>query len=304
MHGTTEGRRMRSLTKIALFTGLALAAAASATYYFSAPGIAQDRDATELIAIAPGEFTFYPAGDYLRDGNPVSPRPVMMRFPQELHIMKRQVSQAEYAECVKAKACRALDKSQRSAVSPSLPVVGVSWRDATDYAAWLSAHTGRHYRLPTYAEWIHAAGEVYEEDVIADTSDPNDPAQRWLAEYALETKRKVTSDETPMAFGSFGTNNSGIQDMGGNVWDWTDTCHTRSHVAPDGVSTTPLGENCGIRVVAGSHHSYISDFIRDPKGGACSVGVPPSNLGFRLVHDTNTGKPGIGATLRDRLGIL
>jgi hypothetical protein len=43
--------------------------------------------------------------------------------------------------------------------------------------------------------------------------------------------------------------------------------------------------NCGLRVVAGPHRSYITDFIRDPKGGACSVGIPPSNLGFRLVRD-------------------
>jgi formylglycine-generating enzyme required for sulfatase activity len=293
---------MRSLTKIALFTGLALAAAA--TYYYSAATAVHNQDATELVAIAPGEISFYPSGDYLQGGNPVSSRQVVLRFPHTLHIMKRQVSQAEYAECVRAKACKVLDKSQRGAVSPDLPVVGISWRDATDYATWLSGRTGRHYRLPTYAEWIYAAGEAYEEDVIADTSDPNDPAQRWLAEYALETKRKATSDETPMPFGRFGTNKSGMQDMGGNVWDWTDTCLTRQHVAPDGVSTTQVGENCGIRVVAGSHRSYISDFIRDPKGGACSVGVPPSNLGLRLVQDAETSKAGIGATLRDRLGIL
>ncbi|HUH58685.1 MAG TPA: SUMF1/EgtB/PvdO family nonheme iron enzyme [Candidimonas sp.] len=295
---------MRSLTKVALLAGLAIAAAGAYSYYYSTPGVAQGHDATELIAIAPGEFSFYPAGDYLRDGNPVSPRPVVVRFPHELHIMKRQVSQAEYAECVKAKACRVLDKSQRGAVSPDLPVVGISWRDATDYAAWLTARTGRHYRLPTYAEWVYAAGEAYEEDIIKDTSDPNDPAQRWLAEYALETQRKATGDAAPKVFGSFGANKSGMQDMGGNVWDWTDTCHTRQHVAPDGASATPLGENCGVRVVAGSHRSYISDFIRDPKGGACSVGVPPSNLGLRLVRGAKADTAGIGAALRDRLGIL
>jgi hypothetical protein len=28
---------------------------------------------------------------------------------------------------------------------------------------------------------------------------------------------------------------------------------------------------------------YVTDFIRDPKAGGCAVGVPPDNLGFRLV---------------------
>ena len=28
----------------------------------------------------------------------------------------------------------------------------------------------------------------------------------------------------------------------------------------------------------------MSDFIRDAVAGGCSVGPPPTNLGFRLVH--------------------
>jgi hypothetical protein len=43
--------------------------------------------------------------------------------------------------------------------------------------------------------------------------------------------------------------------------------------------------NCGVRVVEGRHRTYVSDFIRDARAGGCAVGVPPSNLGFRLVRD-------------------
>src|SRR4051812_24083836 len=35
----------------------------------------------------------------------------------------------------------------------ALPVVNVSWRDATRYVAWLSDLTSRRYRLPSEAEW-------------------------------------------------------------------------------------------------------------------------------------------------------
>src|SRR5690606_14641912 len=38
----------------------------------------------------------------------------------------------------------------------NLPVIHVSWRDATAYTRWLSDQTGRSYRLPTEAEFAYA----------------------------------------------------------------------------------------------------------------------------------------------------
>jgi len=35
--------------------------------------------------------------------------------------------------------------------------------------------------------------------------------------------------------------------------------------------------------VEGAHRAYMTDFIRDPRSGGCAAGVPPANLGFRLV---------------------
>jgi formylglycine-generating enzyme required for sulfatase activity len=40
---------------------------------------------------------------------------------------------------------------------PAQPVVGISWYEARAYCAWLSAQTGRVYRLPTEAECQAAA---------------------------------------------------------------------------------------------------------------------------------------------------
>lgn len=40
---------------------------------------------------------------------------------------------------------------------PNQPVVAVSWFEAVSYCDWLSGVTGRHFRLPTEAEWECAA---------------------------------------------------------------------------------------------------------------------------------------------------
>ena len=37
------------------------------------------------------------------------------------------------------------------------PVVGVTWFEAADFAAWLTELTRQRWRLPTEAEWEHAA---------------------------------------------------------------------------------------------------------------------------------------------------
>lgn len=238
-----------------------------------------------LAAIAPGKVEYYSTAQSMVNGMPVSPERRTVEFKRPLHMMKRLVSQAEYAQCVREKGCRPLDKLLRNEVSPDLPVVGVSWQDATDYARWYSARAGETYRLPTYAEWVYAAGEVFKEELRLDLYDSENPAQRWLAEYAMETERKLIADAHPKPFGTFGTNAAGIQDLNGNVWEWTDTCQVRQYLDADRKPMLPPNENCGVRVVAGSHYTLITDFIRDPKSGACSVGIPPANLGIRLVRD-------------------
>ncbi|HLU15038.1 MAG TPA: SUMF1/EgtB/PvdO family nonheme iron enzyme [Burkholderiaceae bacterium] len=247
-----------------------------------------------LAVVPPGQLDYYPAGEYLRNGFPAVPPMTTVHFEQGVLIAQRQVSQAEYAECVRDGACKPSEWADQYSgdAAANLPITGVSWRDATDYAAWLSKKTGVKYRLPTYAEWVYAAGSAYIEDTLMEEFDASNPAQRWLAEYKLETQRKKTVDAVLRAFGGFGTNEFGLEDVAGNVWEWTDTCHVRQYLDVGDALSFQGSENCGVRVVAGAHRSYIPDFIRDAKSGACSVGVPPSNLGFRLVRDLGAQSTG------------
>lgn len=46
-------------------------------------------------------------------------------------------------------------------------------------------------------------------------------------------------------------------------------------------------ENCGVRIANGRHRGYVPDFIRDARSGGCAAGIPPANLGFRLVRETS-----------------
>lgn len=144
----------------------------------------------------------------------------------------------------------------------------------------MTARTGLVHRLPTDEEWTYAAAEKAR-DEAQPLVDPSDPAKAWLARYEAEAERGRPSVPTPQATGFFGANSRGIADFGGNVWEWTNSCFLR--VALEGAAERVTNTNCGVRVVEGAHRTYMTDFIRDPKAGGCAAGVPPSNLGFRLV---------------------
>jgi len=228
------------------------------------------------IHLPAGEVALRPPGKTWRAGRQVSPEPVRIHYPQGVIIMQRQVSQAEYVACVASGACNALDTAE---TSPDRPVTGVNWHDATAYAAWLSARTGQLWRLPTYAEWVYAAGELFRPEALVVEDD--NPAQQWLAAYEEEIRRQQQQEDTAVRpFGDYGRNAAGLLDINGSVWEWTNDCYT---LRITDTETVQVNANCGVRVAAGRHTAYITDFIRDPKNGACSVGAPPAHMGLRLV---------------------
>ncbi len=206
-----------------------------------------------------------------------------------LAIMKNHVSRADYQRCVAARGCKPI-AAHTPANGDTIPAVGVSWYDAVAYATWLSNETGHHYRLPTDAEWVYAAAELfYDGTVVEQEGDAANPAKRWIATYESLAASQVPVDARPQQFGTYGINQNGLSDVAGNVWDWTSTCFVR-HASSNGRSVET--ESCGVRVVEGAHRTYLTDFVRDPRGGACSVGIPPSNLGIRLVRDDAHGVAG------------
>jgi len=135
----------------------------------------------------------------------------------------------------------------------SLPISNISLAQAKAYAAWLSSASGGFvYRLPSDAEWTHAAkaggswSQASDSNCIPPTAGSGD------------------STATPISARGREANPWGLVNMTGNVWEWV----------------TAGG---GVTVRGGSFNSYWSDCTvnarRDDSGAA------QKDVGFRVLRE-------------------
>lgn len=263
--------------------GLAILIAISSENQADAEAAAPSVPAT--VTIQPGDFSYRLAGEFLKNGRAVDAPMQTTEQSYSIEVMQHLVSAEDYQRCVSVEACAAAD-NRYLRNRPGLPITGVSYDDAIRYAKWLSNETGFNWRLPSDREWAYYAGERYYDDAIKIEEDEDNPAKRWIAEYERQASLSSQSGPMPRLLGAFGKNRFGLYDIAGNVWEWTDTCFRRFHVQSD-KSLEGSFENCGVLVAQGKHRAYISSFIQDAKSGGCAAGVPPDNLGFRLVREKN-----------------
>lgn len=237
--------------------------------------------AVETVRVPAGTLTYREPGAFLVQGHEIDAPVTTANVPAAFDVMKYQVTEADYALCVADNACRKADAPAAPA-GRAIPVTGVSYLDAVAYAQWLSRMTGESWRLPTDLEWAHFASVGPGSDAAQEVA--RSMADRWLDSYRRMAAQTRPAETGVQAIGYFGENLLGIADIGGNVWEWTESCFERVNLDAGGRVLSRL-DTCGVRVLQGQHRAYMTAFVRDAISGGCTVGTPPDNLGFRLVKD-------------------
>jgi formylglycine-generating enzyme len=186
-----------------------------------------------------------------------------------------QVTNREYANFLAATRRRpAPQMAEPDFADPTQPVVAVSWFDAVAYCEWLSAATGRQYRLPTEAEWERAA-----RGGMDDTPYPwGDAPPQSRPGYAAKWQRG------PERVGESEPNRFGLFEMCENVHEWCSDWFDPSYYSSS-PERNPRGPATGMRRASrgGSWRHHV-------KNSKCYTrsSIPPefqyADYGFRVLR--------------------
>ena len=153
---------------------------------------------------------------------------------------------------------------------PQLPVVNVDWNDARAYCDWLSATLGKHFRLPSEAEWEYACR--------AGTTTPFATGYEITpcdANYFYsESGERVGRGRRTVA-GEFPANAFGLYDMHGNVCEWVEDAWRSNY-------EEAAADECR-RVIRGGAWDYLPRLLRSAWRDGLPADSRRDNVGFRIA---------------------
>lgn len=202
--------------------------------------------------------------------------------PQRGAVIRRPVAMAQ-TEITNGQYAAFLSASGRTAVAcgtstaqadAARPAACISYRDAYEYAGWLSRLTGQRYRLATAAEWEFGAR-------AGSSGRFADGAAVTAGAAALG----LAIGPVPVA-GSHGTNAFGLADMAGSLAEITADCVVGSlDSAPtDGTAAGEAGD-CSRRIVKDGSWREPAARARVSARRAIAVEARSDGVGFRVVRE-------------------
>ena len=168
----------------------------------------------------------------------------------------------------------------------------VNWEDAQAYARWLSAETGKTYRLPSEAEWEYAAraGTTTRRHWGDDPDDGCAYANGADRTFEARVDNWTVMDCTDgvvwtSPVGAYRPNAFGLHDVLGNVWEWVEDCwHDDYDGAPRDGSSWTTGGDCGRRVARGGSWNNSPRGLRSANRSWSGAERRTSNIGFRVAR--------------------
>ena len=169
----------------------------------------------------------------------------------------------------------------KAPIADNLPVVNVSWKDAAKFCDWLSRKEGRHYRLPTEAEWEFACRAGTTTTWSFGDDEAGLDAFGWY--YS-------GNEHVPNPVGCKRPNPFGLFDMYGNVEEWCQDWFRADFYSASPVDD-PVGPTTGdTRVRRGGHFLGIPMLDRSASRADFAPSLCHCIIGFRIACDVELKK--------------
>jgi formylglycine-generating enzyme required for sulfatase activity len=198
------------------------------------------------------------------------------------YIARYEVTVAQFRAFVEASGFRADPQSLEA--PPDHPVSNVSWTDALAYSRWLDTtlrewpetpaelanllRQGWRITLPDELEWEKAArgvdGRIFP----------------WGNEPRRDRANYQGRGTVPVGSFQCGECAHGLQDMSGNVWEWT---RTPFHAGPHGAPASLNPEADALWVMRGGSFGDPERNVRAALRGGADPGARRPFIGFRVV---------------------
>ena len=154
----------------------------------------------------------------------------------------------------------------------NLPVEYVSWEDCQAFISKLNQLTGKHFRLPTEAEWEYAARGGSKSRGYKYSGSNDFGSVAWYGDNSGNNRHDVKTKQP---------NELGLYDMSGNVWEW---CQDWYDSYSSGSQTNPTGPESGSkRVRRGGSRRGTASLCRSSSRYYFAPGNRDNYLGLRLA---------------------
>jgi formylglycine-generating enzyme required for sulfatase activity len=236
----------------------------------------------EMVVVPAGRFEMgSPSDEPERTGGETQ---VSVSIGQPFAIGKFAITFDEWDACFADSGCNAHRPHDLGWGRDRRPVVNVSWDDAKAYAAWLSAKTGKTYRLPTETEreYVTRAGTnaPFWWGSSVSTSQAN-----YNGNYAyLGGGSKGEYRYRTMPVSNFEANPWGLSQVHGNVWEWTEDCWNDSNIGNPRDGSARKEGDCSRHVVRGGSFYNIPSWLRAARRHWFSTVIRNPVVGFRVAR--------------------
>jgi serine/threonine protein kinase len=225
----------------------------------------------DLVEIPGGAFQMG------RNDGPPTEAPAHAATVSTFLMDKTEVTNAEYSQFVRES--NHTPPEHWGGIKPPvgqelLPVSNVSYDDAVSFVEWRSKRDGTTYRLPTEEEWEYAARN-------GDKDNLYPWGNTWQSGRAA-TQESGVGTVQPVGTYNQGMNRWGVQDLVGNVWEWTSS---KASLYKGNSTQLPAQHKDWIVIRGGCYASPTKGDL--PVSGTLRNWVAPNYknpvLGFRLV---------------------